>query len=130
LGMQLLLDESEEHGLTKGLGIIPGRVVPVPNVSSDGASLKIPHIGWSELVPHSGVRWEHSLLRNIKSRDSAYFVHSYMAIPNDPDMRLADCIYGGNRITAVIYKNNVIGCQFHPEKSADAGLAFLSKFIE
>jgi glutamine amidotransferase len=129
LGMQLLLDQSEEHGFTKGLRIIPGRVVPVPNVTSDGLSLKIPHIGWGELMPHSGVSWEHSLLRNIKSRDSAYFVHSYMAIPNDPVMRLADCIYGGNRIPAAIYRDNVIGCQFHPEKSGQIGLKILSNFL-
>lgn len=129
LGMQLLLDEGEEHGFTKGLGIISGRVVPIPNVCSDGVSLKLPHIGWGELVPHSGVSWENSLLRNIKSGDSAYFVHSYTAMPNDPSTRPADCIYGGNRISAVIAKENVVGCQFHPEKSGKKGLHMLRNFL-
>lgn len=129
LGMQLLLDESEEHGLTKGLGIIPGRVVPVPNVSPDGASLKIPHIGWNSLVVAEGALWNETILKNAIPGDAVYFVHSFMAEPEDPSMRIADCLYGGNRISAAIGVKRVIGCQFHPEKSHSIGLRMLANFL-
>jgi len=129
LGMQLLFDESEEHGVTKGLGIIPGRVVPVPNVSPDGASLKIPHIGWNSLVVAEGARWNETILKNVTPDDAVYFVHSFMAEPEDPSMRIADCLYGGNKISAVIGGKNVIGCQFHPEKSQSIGLRILANFL-
>lgn len=129
LGMQLLLDESEEHGMTKGLGIIPGRVVPVPNLSSDGVSLKIPHIGWNSLVVAKGVAWAGTVLQNSTPGDAVYFVHSFMAEPEDPLIRIADCLYGGNLVSAVIADKNVIGCQFHPEKSGASGLAILRSFL-
>ena len=129
LGMQLLLDESEEHGVTKGLGIIPGRVVPVPDVGSDGTPLKIPHIGWNSLVVAEGSTWNGSILQNSTPGDAVYFVHSFMAVPKDPSMRIADCLYGGNRISAVIGHGNVLGCQFHPEKSGKRGLQMLRNFL-
>jgi glutamine amidotransferase len=129
LGMQLLLDESEEHGVTKGLGIIPGRVVPVPNVNPDGSPLKIPHIGWNSLVVVEGAAWNGTILQNSTHGDAVYFLHSFMAVPEDPSMRIADCLYGGNRIAAVIGHGNVVGYQFHPEKSGPIGLAILRKFL-
>lgn len=129
LGMQLLLDESEEHGVTKGLGIIPGRVVPVHNLSPDGAPLKIPHIGWNSLVVADSGTWNETILKNVTAGDAVYFVHSFMAEPRDPSMRIADCLYGGNRISAVIGIENVIGCQFHPEKSQSIGLKILANFL-
>lgn len=129
LGMQLLLDESEEHGVTKGLGIIPGRVVPVLNVSPDGFPLKIPHIGWNSLVVSEDSAWNETILKNSTPGDSVYFVHSFMATPEDPAMRIADCFYSGNRISAVIGNRNVFGCQFHPEKSGPIGLAILKNFL-
>jgi len=129
LGMQLLLDESEEHGVTKGLGIIPGRVVPVPNVSPDGTPLKIPHIGWNSLVVFEGATWNGTILQSSTPGDAVYFVHSFMAAPEDPLMRVADCLYGGNRIAAIIGKENVYGCQFHPEKSGPSGLKILQNFL-
>ena len=129
LGMQLLLDDSEEHGATKGLGIIPGRVVPVPNVSTDGFPLKIPHIGWNALVASEGETWNGTILQNLTPGDSVYFVHSFMAEPEDPAVRMADCLYGGNRISAMIGHSNVFGCQFHPEKSQTIGLRILANFL-
>ena len=74
LGMQMLLDESEEHGLNNGLGIIPGRVVPIPNLSTDGMALKIPHIGWSPLVSANGEEWD-TLITSLSIGDAVYFVH-------------------------------------------------------
>lgn len=129
LGMQLLLDESEEHGLTKGLGIIPGRVVPVPSLSHDGLPLKIPHVGWNSLIVPEGSAWNKMILKNTTPGDSVYFVHSFMAKPEDPKTRIAECLYGGNRISAAIGDGNVVGCQFHPEKSGEVGLRILGVFL-
>ena len=128
LGMQLLLDESEEHGLTKGLGIIPGRVTAVPKEGADG-SVKIPHIGWNGLIRSKGAHWDNTLLERSKPGDAVYFVHSFQAEPLDPKMRVADCLYGGNCIPAVIGAANVYGCQFHPEKSGEKGLRIIESFL-
>ncbi|TGM31714.1 imidazole glycerol phosphate synthase subunit HisH [Leptospira biflexa] len=131
LGMQMLLDESEEFGLTKGLGLISGRVVPIPSTTSNGLSQKIPHIGWSELYPaNQSNQWNSKILETLEFEDSVYFVHSFMALPIDNQNRLADTFYGGNRISSVIGRDNVFGCQFHPEKSGQVGLKILSQFIK
>ena len=129
LGMQLLLDESEEHGLTKGLGIIPGRVIPVPNLSTDGLPVKIPHIGWSALIASENANWKNTILQNLSPGNAVYFLHSFMAMPKNPKMRIADCLYGSNRISAVISRDNVTGCQFHPEKSGEIGLKIIQNFL-
>ena len=129
LGMQLLMDESEEFGLTPGLGLISGRVVPVPDKTAEGASQKIPHIGWSSLYDSSeNSNWAGTLLQDNKLGDSAYFVHSYMAQPASPKNGVAHAMYGGHRISAVISKNRITGCQFHPEKSGEVGLKILRRF--
>lgn len=129
LGMHLLLDESEEYGVTSGLGLIPGRVVPVPNLSSDSSQLKIPHIGWSSLIASENATWDRTILHGLTLGDAVYFVHSFMAVPRDPTMRIADCVYGGNRISAVTAKDNIIGCQFHPEKSGEIGKKIIQNFL-
>ena len=130
LGMQMLMDESDEFGETKGLGLIPGRVVGIPLTDSAGVPQKVPHIGWSELVQPAGLTsWSGTLLSGIEPGDAAYFVHSFMAQPLDSAHRLADCRYGGRLVTAAIRRNNVSGCQFHPEKSGNVGLAIVRSFI-
>jgi glutamine amidotransferase len=129
LGMQLLLEESEEFGLTEGLGLIPGRVVPVPTVTTGGEVQKIPHIGWNALHYAEACHdWRNTLLADNRPGEAVYFVHSFMAVPVDPAHRLADCLYGGNRISAVIGRENIMGCQFHPEKSGVVGLKILRNF--
>ena len=130
LGMQLLLTESEEFGLTKGLGLIPGRVIPVPTHALNGETQKIPHIGWSSLQ-YSNIekKWDGSVLRDNQPGSAAYFVHSFMAIPDLGEHRVADCIYGGHRVPAVIACNQISGCQFHPEKSGEVGIKVLRRFI-
>lgn len=130
LGMQLLLTESEEFGLTKGLGLIPGRVIPVPTHTLNGETQKIPHIGWSS-IQYSNIekKWDGSVLHDNQPGSAAYFVHSFMAIPDLGEHRVADCIYGGHRVPAVIARNQISGCQFHPEKSGEVGLKVLRKFI-
>lgn len=130
LGMQLLLDESDEFGSTAGLGLIPGRVVPVPPLNANGLPQKIPHIGWSPLVmPPGRVTWQGTILRSVKFGVAAYFLHSYMACLSNASHRLADCLYGDIPITAAISRDNVQGCQFHPEKSGETGLTILRDFI-
>jgi len=130
LGMQLLFEESEEFGLTKGLGLIPGRVIAVPTHALNGETQKIPHIGWSSLQ-YSNIKkkWDGSVLHDTQPGSAAYFVHSFMAIPHFGEHRLADCIYGGHRVSAVIACNQIFGCQFHPEKSGEVGIKVLRRFI-
>jgi imidazole glycerol-phosphate synthase subunit HisH len=130
LGMQMLLDESEEFGKTEGLGLISGRIVPIPSNTINGFSPKIPHIGWNNLVlPQGFESWKGSLLQEVNLGESVYFVHSFMAVPNNPKHRIADCIYGGVPVPATIGRDNIYGCQFHPEKSGEVGLKILRRFL-
>ncbi len=130
LGMQMMLDASQEFGQTAGLGLIPGQVVPVPERTPAGDVQKIPHIGWSGLVHGPGrPDWTGSLLEGITPGESVYFVHSFMAQPAAIAHRLADCLYGGVAVSAVVQHGNVMGCQFHPEKSGDVGLRVLKNFL-
>jgi glutamine amidotransferase len=130
LGMQLLMDESEEFEATPGLSLIPGRVIAVPSKSVSGNSQKIPHIGWSALQNSTTRKdWSGTLLENSEEGEAAYFVHSFMSEPSDEGNRVADVMYGGHRISAVISKNQITGCQFHPEKSGEFGLTVLRNFI-
>lgn len=130
LGMQLLLDESEEFGVTSGLGLIPGRVIPLPTRTISGEPQKVPHIGWNALLPVAQPEdWKASVLADNRSGDAAYFVHSFMSVPADVAHRLADCAYGGHLIPAVIRRDQITGCQFHPEKSGEVGLKILRRFL-
>lgn len=129
LGMQIMFDMSEEFGEHAGLGFIPGRVVPIPQTDAEGKPHKIPHIGWNELQPASkSDGWENSILRGILPSSSVYFVHSFTAVPADDCHRLSDSFYNGRRISAVIRRGNLYGCQFHPEKSGPVGLKILQNF--
>ncbi|MBF0609657.1 MAG: imidazole glycerol phosphate synthase subunit HisH [Magnetococcales bacterium] len=130
LGMQLLLDESDEFGVHAGLGLIPGRVIAIPAQGADGSSHPIPHMGWNALYsPPGSPSWQGTLLNGIAQGEYCYFVHSFMANPNHSSHRLADCQYNGIAISAVIAKENILGCQFHPEKSGTVGLAILNTFL-
>lgn len=130
LGMQLLLEASEEYGITAGIGLISGRVIPVPTLTLSGDPQKIPHIGWSALQPSSAsAGWDGTLLQDNRPGEAAYFVHSFMAVPKYPAHRIANCIYGGHLIPAVIRRDHITGCQFHPEKSGEVGLKILHRFI-
>lgn len=130
LGMQMLFDESEEFGIHKGLGLIPGRVVRIPSEDTNGTSQKIPHISWNPLYPTSGKsEFDDEILSGIRPGDECYFIHSYEAKPSSSDYCLAETEYGGRRICAVAKNGNVIGTQFHPEKSGEVGLNILKEFI-
>ena len=122
LGMQLLFEKSYEFGEHRGLGLIPGSVVPMAGFIPD--QLKIPHIGWNALR----MKKSSPLFRFISEGDCVYFVHSYFAAHCD-DYVIADTEYG-QWLTAAVQNSNVFGCQFHPEKSGSAGLNILRAFAE
>ena len=123
LGMQLLFEKSYEYGEHEGLGLLKGSVVPMKGVIPE--DLKIPHIGWNALDFTSK---ESKLFRFIKNGDFAYFVHSYFATDCADDV-IAYTEYGAN-LCAAVERDNVFGCQFHPEKSGDVGLEILRGFCE
>ena len=130
LGMQMLFDSSEEFGHSAGLGLIPGRVVPIPRVGENCVPSKIPHIGWNDLLISSGRKsWDNSVLEAVSPGSSVYFVHSFMAVCQDPADCLADCLYEGQKVTAAVAHDNVMGCQFHPEKSGPVGLSVMRQFL-
>ena len=122
LGMQLLFDEGHEYGCHKGLGLIPGKVVAIKDVIP--RELKIPHMGWNALH----FQKESPLFSHIKDGDYVYFVHSFYAAQCDSAV-IATAEYGGE-LTAAVQRNNVFGCQFHPEKSGTVGLNILRAFAE
>jgi glutamine amidotransferase len=133
LGMQMMLDESEEFGIHQGLGLIPGKVIRINDITIKGEVQKIPHIGWNKLrLPNEREKswWEKTILANIGEKAEVYFVHSYTAVPDHDEHRLADVYYGGRMISAVIRKENIYGCQFHPEKSGEVGLSIIKNFLE
>ena len=129
LGMQMLMTSSEEFGHHAGLNLIPGCVLSLPDRSTGGQPLKRPHIGWVDLHQPADVEWTDSLLESTAPGTSVYLVHSYAAHPSNPEDCLAECNFGGHRIVACVRRRNVVGCQFHPEKSGPAGLRILSRFV-
>ena len=122
LGMQLLFEKSYKYGEHPGLGLIPGSVVPMEGFLPE--NLKIPHIGWNALR----MKKSSPLFRYIGEGDCVYFVHSYFAAPCE-DFVIADTEYG-QWLTAAVQRENVFGCQFHPEKSGSVGLNILRAFAE
>jgi len=130
LGMQMMMDSSEEFGLHVGLGLIPGSVTAIPAETPAGDPLKVPHVGWNALVQtHALGGWNGTLLEGTPPSSAVYFVHSYAAVPDHDEHRLANCNYGGHVVCAAVARSNVVGCQFHPEKSGPVGLAILRRFI-
>lgn len=122
LGMQLLFEESEENGLTKGLGFLEGRIVKFPGVTPSGERYKVPHMGWNSLT----FQQPSPLLEGI-DEGHVYFVHSYYALPSDRSVVLATSDYDVE-VPAVVGKGNVFGAQFHPEKSSDLGVSILENY--
>jgi len=123
LGMQLLLTESEEFGLYKGLNFIPGKVKPIPKTKK----WPVPNIGWSEIIFNKKNLKPFS---NVIEGTDFYFIHSYYCDPVEKSHIIAEIDYGGFNIPAVINHENIYGCQFHPELSDKYGFKILSDFIE
>jgi len=123
VGMQLMATRGLEHGETDGFGWIPGEVRAI---EPSGPALKIPHMGWNELVIPDN---PHPLLADLGDpRPHAYFVHSYQLVADNPGNVMATVEYGG-AITAAVGRANMIGTQFHPEKSQATGLALIAAFL-
>lgn len=121
LGLQLMFEESDETPGVKGLGLLPGKILRIP----DGEDLKIPHMGWNSLHFDKDSR----LFAGIKEGAYVYFVHSYYLKAEDESIVAASTEYG-THIHAAVEKDNVFACQFHPEKSSEVGLAILKNFID
>jgi len=130
VGMQLMFDTGEEFGIHQGLGIVAGTVCKIDEVNADGDPRRIPHIGWSSVVPADGADWQGSILPNDGTPFDAYFLHSFQCIPKDDADRLAVTDFEGTPVTASVHAGNCWGCQFHPEKSGEAGLDILRRFID
>lgn len=125
LGMQLLFERSYEYGEHAGLGLLPGSIVPLAGAVPSG--YKIPHMGWNALEK----RGDHPLLREVSDGAHVYFVHSYYAADEDTHGVAEDTIAStdyGIQVTAAVARGNVMGCQFHPEKSGEVGLEILRAF--
>lgn len=130
LGMQMMFEVSEEFGEHAGLGLLPGRVTPIPRTGVTGNEHKIPHIGWSALHLATSRRdWTGTILEGIDHEPFVYFVHSFAAVPDDDGHRLADCRYDGLVISAAVCRGNLYGTQFHPEKSGATGLRIVREFL-
>lgn len=123
VGMQVLMSESEEFGRHEGLGVIEGKVEVIPTAPGR----KVPHIGWNRITQVNA--WSGSPLAPLEPGTMLYFVHSYTCVPASDAHRLADVDYLGHRLSAAIRKDNVVGVQFHPEKSGSAGLVVLREFL-
>ncbi|ODN65484.1 imidazole glycerol phosphate synthase subunit HisH [Methylophaga muralis] len=121
LGMQMLATSGEEGGVTKGLNLIPGKVMRLDQL---GCDLRIPHVGWNEVHYLS----QDDLFTFIPDSSDFYFVHSYAFVPDSQENIIATATYGTN-ITAVVRNNHIFGCQFHPEKSSKAGRQLLKNFM-
>lgn len=132
LGMQLLMSHSEEFGSHDGLNIIAGDVKRFPSPKPKGIQYKIPHVGWNQIFPYGNQQssWENTSLCSNKAGDFVYFVHSLRVIPENEEHILASTEYGGIEFCSIVKKDNVIGCQFHPELSGKIGLKIYDEFLK
>ena len=129
LGMQMLLEDSEEELTKKGLSYIDGKVTKIPTSSKNEILRKIPQIGWNNLELHFSSISDNKIFSNIDERDFFYFIHSYMSKPRDPKKIIATYDCNNFKVTAAIRKANVIGLQFHPEISGKSGLKVINNFL-
>lgn len=128
LGMQLLASNSEEFGLHEGLTLIPGSVKAIPKNGLNNEQIKVPFIGWSPLILSKEQSNENNCLSSANGK-AVYLVHSFQLIPQNPAHLLAYYELAGQKITAAVRHKNIIGMQFHPEKSGCVGLSIMKTFI-
>ncbi len=120
LGLQLLFESSEE-GKAQGLGILKGKIKKIPNEVNQ----RIPHMGWAQLLPTK----TNTLIELDELNNWVYFVHSYHAVPEDLNIIAAKVNYGSEKLTAIIENDNLLACQFHPEKSGSTGEKLLRRWL-
>ncbi|MDP3920852.1 MAG: imidazole glycerol phosphate synthase subunit HisH [Candidatus Omnitrophota bacterium] len=121
LGLQLLLNDSEESPSVDGFGCVGGHVQ-----GFRGSGIKVPHMGWNKVC----IRKQHPVLRGVKDGSYFYFVHSFYAVCNDIAAVAASCTHGTDEFAAIVARDSIIATQFHPEKSQEAGLRILKNFLE
>ncbi|MFT8317312.1 MAG: imidazole glycerol phosphate synthase subunit HisH [Sporolactobacillus sp.] len=126
LGMQLLFEESEEGQLTKGLSLLPGKIIRFSGKNAAGEKIKVPHMGWNTLDFQQN---DSPILAGVQP-DYAYFVHSYYAVTDNPEILVATADYGGTVVPAIVGKGHVFGTQFHPEKSGRLGQHLLKNYLK
>lgn len=126
LGMQLLFESSTEFGESEGLGLIKGSINSIPSTGLSGNVVKVPHIGWNELIIDNK---KCKIVKGVGFDDAVYFVHSFIAKCTDSDDLKAHCINDGLILPAIVQRGNVFGCQFHPEKSGEVGLNIFKNFL-
>lgn len=126
LGMQMLLEESEEFGSTKGIGLIKGKVIKLPVEKSN--KVKLPHVSWNE-IQTKNIQWENTILNDVEVNSDMYFVHTFVAKPDNENEILSTTGYFDVEFCSSLKKDNIYGCQFHPEKSAKDGLSIIKNFI-
>ena len=127
LGMQMLMEFSEEHHRCEGLGFISGGVKKLPFQLSEDK--RLPHVGWKKIMPPIGNTWEEGILKSLSLDPFYYFVHSYAACPKFSENAYAWTEDGGMKFASAVRHGNVFGFQFHPEKSGLAGLVILRNFL-
>jgi len=127
LGMQMLLDESEEFQNTKGLGLISGKVIKLPVQNSSYE--KLPHVSWNE-IKKQNINWNDTILDKVEQQSDMYFVHSFIANPTNQNEILSTTEYSDYQFCSSVKKGNIYGCQFHPEKSGEKGLKIIENFIK
>ncbi len=122
VGLQMLFDEGHEFGVHKGLGLLPGKVIKFPE------DLRVPHVGWNQITYQNGSA-QHAVFRGLPDESFYYFVHSYYCEPADASCVMGETDYG-LRYASICGRGNVVGVQFHPEKSQETGLRLLKNFAE
>ncbi|WP_415980959.1 imidazole glycerol phosphate synthase subunit HisH [Faecalicoccus pleomorphus] len=121
LGMQSFFESSEENGMHEGFGFLKGQIVFMKD-----QKVRVPHIGWNDLIKEN----EHPIFSKLSVHPYVYYVHSYYASNMDPDDLIGYCDYGTMKIPGLVMHENVMGCQFHPEKSGEDGLKILQYYLE
>jgi glutamine amidotransferase len=127
LGMQLLMSRSYEFGEHQGLDLIKGEVMPFTKDHFGHQGVKIPHVGWNKI--YKNFNWDNTILKTLTDGQEVYFVHSFVVCPDDPNSVMAVTKYFDYEFCSAIKKDNIYGCQFHPEKSGQAGLSILKEFM-
>ena len=126
VGMQILFDQSEEFGLHPGLGLVPGEVRRLPDPAPGRRGMRVPNVGWRALCP----RVDDPVLGDLAFDTMTYFVHSYAVEPKDAADIAATIEFNGRDVVAAIHRGNIMGFQFHPEKSGEAGIALIRRFLD